>query len=245
MASVVTFSISSWSAWAPGLSTSDDWRAWATTADGLGGDDSPKIPEFSPMLTRRASRADRIALRAALDCAPPASEPLPTVFASRHGEVHRSVELLEALARGQGLSPTAFSLSVHNAAAGLLSIGRQDRAPSTSLAAGLDSLPMAVLEAVGLLDEGAPRVLVVVYEEPLPTPFQPYVAEQEPCAAVALLLERQAPHPFALELVPGGANENLERGHLLPFLKFLAGEQPQELSVRHGTRGWRWRRTAA
>lgn len=244
MAGSVNFSISKWSAWAPGVSTPDAWRTWAAGDAPLDGEESPKLPEFPPLLARRASRADRIALRAALDCCASSSEPVPTVFASRHGEVHRSLELLEALARGEGLSPTSFSLSVHNAAAGLFSIGRNDRSPSTSLAAGLDSLPMAVLEAAGLLEEGAPRVLVVVYEEPLPAPFQPYVAEREPCAAVALLLEREAPRPFTLELVSGGADQNLEQGHLLPFLRFLAREQERELSVRHGARGWRWRRTA-
>lgn len=244
MGGSVHFSISQWSAWAPGIATPDAWRIWASGDALLNGEESPKIPEFPPLLARRASRADRIALRAALDCSVSLSEPVPTVFASRHGEVHRSLELLEALARGEGLSPTSFSLSVHNAAAGLFSIGRSDRSASTSLAAGLDSLPMAILEAAGLLDEGAPRVLVVVYEEPLPAPFQPFVAEREPCVALAMLVERDASQAFDLELVPGGADANLEQGHLLPFLRFLARDRAGELSVRHGARGWRWRRAA-
>lgn len=248
MVATVSFCISRWSAWAPGLSTPEEWSAWAANDAGLEGEESPKVPELPALVVRRASRADRIALRAAFDCCADITGPLPTVFASRHGEVHRSLELLEALAQGEALSPTSFSLSVHNAAAGLFSIGRKDRSPSTSLAAGLDSLPMAVLEAAGMLAEGAPRVLVVVQEEPLPAPFQPYVAEREPCAALALLLEPAQPgtRSLSLELISGGGGENtgLESGHLLPFLRFLGREQAGELELLHGARGWRWRRTA-
>ncbi len=248
MVATVSFHISRWSAWAPGLSTLEAWSAWAANDAGLEGEESPKVPELPAMVVRRASRADRIALRAAFDCCADITGPLPTVFASRHGEVHRSLELLEALAKEEGLSPTSFSLSVHNAAAGLFSIGRKDRSPSTSLAAGLDSLPMAVLEAAGMLAEGAPRVLVVAQEEPLPAPFQPYVAEREPCAAVALLLEpATSGASLSLELISGrsaGENTGLEHGYLLPFLRFLGRGQVGELELLHGARGWRWRRTA-
>jgi hypothetical protein len=244
MGTSVNFGISRWSAWAPGLSTPDAWRAWAETDAALTGEDSPKVPELPGILLRRASRADRVALRAALDCCGSLAAPVPTVFASRHGEVHRSVELLAELASGSGVSPTSFSLSVHNAAAGLFSIGRGDRAASTALAAGQDSLPMAVLEATGMLAEGAARVLVVIYEEPLPQAFQRYVAEHEPCVAAALLLERDAAPGFELELVPGDEGSELDEGSLQPFLRFLARDRARELYLRHAARGWRWRRTA-
>lgn len=258
MLDTVSFSISRWSAWAPGVSTPDAWRDWAAGVTSLEGEGNPKIVEFPAMLTRRASRADRLALRAALDCCAGLEGSVPTVFASRHGEVHRSVELFEALAAGAALSPTSFSLSVHNAAAGLYSMGRQDRAPSTALAASDETLPMAVLEAVGMLEEGAPRVLVVVYDEPLPDVFQPYLTERDPCAAVALLLQRASGPRFSLEVLPlEGSAAGAEpadgdapartpsalNGELVPFLRFLASEQ-REVRLDHATRSWRWRRTA-
>ena len=58
------------------------------------------------------------------------------VFVSRHGELARSMTLLQALADGQALSPTDFSMSVHNTAAGLCSIQGKAAIPMTSLAAG-------------------------------------------------------------------------------------------------------------
>src|SRR5688572_17017530 len=150
MAGSVSFSIARWSAWAPGLESPSAWLAWARArrepVSGAGaafvGPASAKIREFPALLGRRASRSGRAGLRAALDCMHGLGGPVSTVFASRHGEVHRSVELLEALARAEPLSPMAFSLSVHNAAAGIFSIGRVVRSGSTSVAAGGDYLRM-------------------------------------------------------------------------------------------------------
>jgi hypothetical protein len=267
MAGSVSFSIARWSAWAPGLDTASAWLAWAqsqrepsaehgaaSVSDRLvssssgsaafGGDASAKIREFPPLLARRASRSDRAGLRAALDCTHGLNEPLATVFASRHGEVHRSLELLEALARGEPMSPMAFSLSVHNAAAGLFSIGREDRSASVSVAAGRDSLPMAVLEACGVLAEGAPRVLVVVHDEPVPAPFQPYLDESAPHAGAAFLLEPAGPEAFSLEHLCPQPPLNAAEGHLIGLLRFLLDEEMAETRINHSQRSWRWRRTS-
>lgn len=50
------------------------------------------------------------------------------VFASRHGELARSADLLKAIARDEDLSPTVFGLSVLNATAGLYAMACQDLA---------------------------------------------------------------------------------------------------------------------
>jgi beta-ketoacyl synthase-like protein len=272
MAATVSFSIARWSAWAPGLDSRSAWSAWsqaerkassdpdnapscaerslvAASSDGAPfvRNDTAGVREFPPLLVRRASRSARAGLRAALDCMQGLNEPLATVFASRHGEVHRSIGLLEALARGEPLSPTAFGLSVHNAPAGIFSIARADRSASTSMAAGRDSLPMAVLEACGVLAEGAPRVLVVVHDEPVPAPFQPLVDESAPHAGAALLLEPAGPEAFSLDYSsPDDSSPELELnaadGHLFRLLRFLLDEQMTETEINHSTRSWRWRR---
>jgi hypothetical protein len=208
------------------------------------GDASAKIREFPALLGRRASRSDRAGLRAALDCTHGLG-PVSSVFASRHGEVHRSVELLQALARNEPLSPMAFSLSVHNAAAGLFSIGRADRSESSSVAAGRDSLPMAVLEACGVLAEGAPHVLVVAHDEPVPASFSPYLDEWAPHAGAAFLLEPGGDSSFILDHLAPELPENAAEGHLLALLRFLLEEQRTELQINHDRRSWRWRRCSS
>ncbi len=99
---------------------------------------------------------------------------LPTVFTSSSGDPLNCHLLCEALAQPQRLvSPTRFTNSVHNAAAGYWHIALQSRAPSTSLAAYEASFPAGLLEAaVQCLAAQAPVLLVacdVPYIEPLHT----------------------------------------------------------------------------
>ena len=125
------------------------------------------------MLRRRASTAGKIALEAAYAALPAdgAGDDIPVVFASRHGECARSAELLQELAAGVPLSPASFSLSVHNANAGLFSIARRSRGNGIAIAAGPSTVEHAVIEACGLLADGAPSVLLVVADGPLPDVF--------------------------------------------------------------------------
>jgi len=195
------------------------------------------------MLTRRASKADRLALRVALDSA--GTEPLPTIFASRHGEVHRSVELLSVLTSSEPTSPMSFSLSVHNAAAGFFSLGRADSSASSSVAAGRDSVPMALLEAAAQLAEGRPRVLVVAYDERIPSAFRPYLDEADFGGALAMLLERDGAEQFSLELLSGVGMDtmNVDTPQLPLLARFLATPAARELCVVNERRGWRWLRS--
>lgn len=122
------------------------------------------------MQRRRMDRLGRVALQAAywgLADAPVSH----LVFASRYGDMQRSVELLEQLASGDGLSPTAFSLSVHNAIAALFSITRNDPSVYTAVSAGRETAAAGLTEALTLLEDAAAAVLLVVYDEPLPEAY--------------------------------------------------------------------------
>lgn len=71
------------------------------------------------MQRRRIERLGRMAIQTACWCQEAEESGVPLVFASRHGDVARSMELLEALAADEPPSPTTFGLSVHNAIAAL------------------------------------------------------------------------------------------------------------------------------
>lgn len=183
-----------------------DWGAW-----GPGREAKPEARWVPSLLRRRAGPGDRLALEAAGPLA--GSGPLPGVFASRHGQIIRSVDLLEALARGEPPSPMDFSLSVHNATAGLWSMARQDRSAFSALAAGRESLGAALLEAQGLLAEGAPKVLAVFHDEAPPAVLDA-AWDREPTGwALALLLGGEGEGPgrrldLRLWDAPGGAGED-------------------------------------
>ena len=76
------------------------------------------------MQRRRIERLGRMAIQTACWCQEAEESGVPLVFASRHGDVARSMELLEALAADEPPSPTTFGLSVHNAIAALYNDSR-------------------------------------------------------------------------------------------------------------------------
>lgn len=95
------------------------------------------------------------------------------VFGSAVGEASVTIGLLEQLWRGPGmLSPMRFAASVHNAAAGVVSIGTKNTGFTTALGADFDTPAMALLEGMAFAlvhntpvivvcaDEGAPENLV-------------------------------------------------------------------------------------
>ncbi|MBP0597864.1 beta-ketoacyl synthase chain length factor [Herbaspirillum sp. LeCh32-8] len=172
----VSFTVASHAAWVPGIDSAEAWQQWVSGNLSAAGSGEPAVKAMPPMLRRRASATGKIALEAAYAALPAhgIAEDTPVVFASRHGECSRSVELLEELSNGTTLSPTAFSLSVHNANAGLFSIARRARGNSIAIAAGHSTVEHAVIEACGLLADGAPQVLLVAADGPLPEAFEDY-----------------------------------------------------------------------
>ena len=194
----VTFSIARHAYWAPGLTTLAAWTQWAqapVAAPIILGEE-PGVKAMPPMLRRRAGFFGKMALEVAYECLDGRTD-VPVVFCSRHGEVARAVELLSDLARGEPLSPTAFSMSVHNAHVGLLTIARKDRANHIALAAGGATIEHAVIEACGLLADGAASVLLVACDAPLPELFRPFRDGVEQAHAWAWLLTAPVVEPAA------------------------------------------------
>ena len=195
----VTFSIVSHAAWAPGLTTPEAWTQWASAPYRIVAGEEPGVKAMPAMLRRRAGFLGKMALEVAYRCLDGGAEAhgdgvaaIPTVFCSRHGEVSRALELLSDLARGEALSPTAFSMSVHNATAGLLTIARRDRANHIALAAGAATIEHAVIEACGLLADGAEMVLLVASDCKLPDLFLPFQECDEQPHAWAWLMTSAA-----------------------------------------------------
>jgi hypothetical protein len=129
-----------------------------------------------------------MALKVAGDCIDEQTK-TRVVFASRHGELRRTTDILRDIEAGQPVSPKAFSLSVLNAASGLFGIARQDRSAATAVSAGAETLGYALLEAHAQHadDPGSP-LLIVYADEPADARYG--AIEQEiQCGALALLLD--------------------------------------------------------
>lgn len=239
-----SFALSGWAAWAPGLSDEESWRDWLQRPYPLPTDEAPPLPQMPAALRRRVERLGRVALQATYSCRD--GRACPVVFASRYGDSVRTDSLLRQLAESALVSPTSFALSVHNAVGALYSIATRDTSAYTALAAGPETVEAAFTEACGVLDDGADSVLVVVYDEPLPAPWDRF--EEGP----------SFPRAFACRIVPVdrgstfslrcGAGPGLADGaqpSLVPpdlaVLRFLiSGEECLDRDV--GGRRWHWRR---
>ena len=246
---MLTFSIAHWQGWTPGFQDPSSWQHWAEHPYCPLGDQAAARLDFLPPMQRR--RLSPLA-RGVFACAWPLADgypDMPFVFASRHGETTRNFGLLESLAADEPLSPTAFGLSVHNGVGAQHSILRGMRSNAVCVASSWATPEAGVVEALGLLHEGAGEVLLVCYDAPLPGAYAGFHDEaMVDFAWAALLTLPQAGAPrFALQ---AGADLEGQKGlcsmpHALNVLHFLLQPRCASLVRSQGASAWRWERLHA
>lgn len=236
---MISVRVDRWAAWAPGLEDEAAWRAWSANPKEIARDGVADVAFLPAMLRRRCSPLARIMLNAAFRCCgDDALDRAASVFASRHGNINESIEMLEHLARDKSLSPTRFSHSVHNAQSGLFSIAAGNREASSSLAAQDDTFASAWVEAMTFFARRPERpCLLVIGEVPLDPAFADLVDEPEASYALALLLrsdERRDGITVSMEScdTPRRAPRWPES---LDFLRFLLGDA-ERFEVTNGFR---------
>lgn len=237
--------VRAFAAWAPGLESRAAWEAWAKEPVPLAAEGVPDARFLPAMLRRRCTPLTRIMLRAAYDACPEAQlAEVRTVFASRHGSINESIELIECVARGLPLSPAKFSHTVHNAQAGLFSIAAGNRRASSSLAAQEDTLGHGWLEALAHLEREPGRpLLLVVGDVPLAPTFAPLVKEPVCSYGVAFLLGRGGEGtPVSFELAAReGPRSDLPWPDAAELLRWWLSGEPS-LEIRGARLRFRWSR---
>lgn len=163
------------------------WSSWPAAAAA-----APDIGFIEPIVRRRLSTLSRAALKVAHDCVGDDVAAVRTVFASRHGELRRTTDILRAISAGQPVSPTAFSLSVLNAMTGVFGIARGDRSPASAISAGAETLGYALLEAhAQYASDPATPVLLVYADEPA-DPAYGTIEDEVQGGALAILFDAAA-----------------------------------------------------
>ncbi len=233
----IPFTVRAWGAWSAGDRPGE--------TDGSSGREGPPVP---PLLRRRVGILGQHALRLAwgMACAGEAR----LIVASRHGEFRRSLAILDSIVAGEAVSPAEFTLAVHHALAGLLSIARGNGRPHTAVAAGPESFCAGFLEAVACLaEQPAEPVLLIHYDEPLPEPFTRFAVETGPAIALVVALAAggpgeamtlamtptPAPGPPAAECASAAAG----------FRGFLGDLRAPRFTIVGARTTWRWSRHAA
>ncbi len=234
--------VDAWSAWSPDRTRLSDWEAWALGQNYSIVEGIPDIRKVPAMQRRRISSLSKMAIATAFDCSGDLAIQPCCIFASRHGELGRTVKIIESIVSDEDVSPTDFSLSVHNTALGLFSIFTENKGPSTMVVGGEDTFGSALIEACIYLSRypGVP-VLVVYFDEPLPEPLRKIEEPAGEAFSIALLLSANAKPNIEVscEYNTGRVGEGKNPG--LEFLKFYLSDA-QCATVTTQRSQWRWGR---
>ncbi len=196
-------------------------------------------------LRRRMGPMERLMARCALGVLrdQPAAE---IILCSRHGNVDILVSLLRSISEKEPLSPMAFSLAVHNAAAGLLGQIRGDRTGHTALAAGRETLLAGLIEGYARLATASECPVALVFGDwPLPEIYERFTDLERGGTAMACLMRRRTTHEAddspSLRPIPVTADaERIEGAEVLARRLISALESGVGLVFR-GKYGPAWR----
>lgn len=240
------FSILNWSAWSSERETRGAWSSWAGAGDGV--DDATPSPVLPMMLRRRLSLFGQRVIGATSECAAglPAAR---YVLSTRHGELTRALATLGAI-ETEGLpSPTDFSMSIHHALLGLLSIHTGNRQGHTALSAGRESFANGLLEAAACIAERPDEPVILVHgDEKLPEGYETFRESDDAALPQVVAIALGPPgaavgNDVTLELAPAATNAVPTDDMAAEFLRFfLSGARCTRVAGRRTN--WIWRRVA-
>lgn len=234
LAPALRFSVLGWSAWSPDREARSAWRRWAGAAEN--GAEDPQPAALPPAMRRRLSKFGQKLVGVASDCAA-GSPPGRYVLSTRHGEFNRALATLDAIERDGLPSPTDFSMSIHHALLGLLSIHAGNRLGHTALSAGWDSFANGLVEAAVCIAERPQEPVVLVHaDEPLPGDYAVFGEADEAALPLAMAVCLGGPgHPAAEDDILLAVTPNpgvaARPSMALDFLHFVLSRAPSAHSV--------------
>lgn len=157
----------------------------------------PPISNIPMMQARRMSIATKLACELYIQISKEINFDY-ALFLSAHGEIERSFKVINDILQSNIISPTDFSMSVHNAASGISSIMSQNQCETTSIAGGHEGFITVFHEIIASFIAGKKRVILIAFDGEMPEFYQKYGALDQSAYAVALIIERG--HDFLLSL---------------------------------------------
>lgn len=249
----IELSVLGWSAWAPGLVDRISWEEWANGNQTIEGSARADVSSVGSLQRRRLSDVTRMAFATVEQCmsddlgTEPREGRMRFLFCSRYGEFPRSFNILQGLVRKEPVSPTAFSMSVHNTAASQFSIHCKDPSPFTAIAAGESSLENAFVDAWAQLQEDdCDTIMLVYHDQPLPDLYQDQATSVTCSLALAILLTAQSAGDIAsilrLSWLPSRTAEGTTATRVnttLPVIRLLLGTDTT-VTLDTGRLAWTW-----
>jgi hypothetical protein len=211
-------------------------QKWAIWQDDIDQHATPDVCFIDANSRRKLSRFAKMALKVAHDC----SDDVPQahfVFASQHGDIVRTTEMLLDLARQEELSPTVFSMSVLNACAGMYSIAKQDHSPSTAISAGPSSFGYGLLEgAFHYLNHPDIPVIYVYVDEVPPSIYGLNTHSPSGAHAIGILIANRSEKTLCCQM---SASTQVGTSSIPQSTAFIDGLVHQQ-SAHWESEGVRW-----
>ncbi len=230
----ISFAVSEWTGWAsPDLPAHQGAMSHAISP-------APDVSVIPSMLRRRLNNMGRACANAMLQHLHKGDNP-PIVFCSRHGDIERTLGVLLEMASGEPVLPMNFSLGVHNAIAGVISIHQAITANISSIAAGDETIVPVLLEALGQLDSDCTEVLCLICDFPLPEIYQDNRSGTQTSFTVCLQVTASSGTQLVLEreeIVVDPANGECLGATTSPleFIEFLSSDRKLFTTIHNGSR---------
>lgn len=219
---MLSFKIRGWNAYTPGLESIESWNDWLQHKYELTTTAKPALKKIPLMLRRRFTAIGKYSVEAAMPLLAE-NEHMPLVFASRHGDVDLTFSLLNDISNDESLSPTGFSLAVHNAVSGLFSIARKDKSATTAISAAENLIPFALLEAATQLQESE-HVLCIICESILPDIYKPFAYSPPFTYAIAMVLSREQGDTLYLKSTPSTETKPQQKNEFEELMALLLSQ---------------------
>lgn len=186
--------------------------------------DQQILETLPPPLARRLSPLGRKALQIVYkSISNLENKSIPWIVACRHGDISRRLKLLTDLAQEETLSPTDFSLSVHNAIIAMFSIASGNKQTHTALAAGVNSFESGLIESIALLHAQGGTVGFLYYDFIEADKWMdPLEATQIHCFTMII---SQSSGQLNLEYIPSSKTQMLNEFNLLDLCSYLNSNQ--------------------
>ncbi len=197
----------------------DDFVVWHESEN----EALPDVSFVPAMMRRRMTNLEKIAMGLGCQIAPQTTD-YSVVFASQFGEWNQTVQLIKQFYSDKEMSPAGFSNSVHNAAAGVFSLLTKNTNSYTSIAAGENTLEMAILQALLAKND----VLVIFAGEHCPEMYDPVFNGDKRAYGLAMMIRQNGRR--AVKILSG--TNSADTLQMDTFAEFLSG-QTQSISTEH------------
>lgn len=249
--------IKNWSAWAQGLENQKDWLSlnWDTfDFDRLiqqeGSREKGPKTSFIPMMQRRrCTPLNKMSLQVSQECCSKKElEEVIFVFASFHGELHLSFDLLDQFFQGEEMSANRFIHSTHTTTAGHFSIANKNQMPSIAISGGVNAFCYGFLEAMGFLKRfPQKKLLLVVADEPTPSFFNDFQYPPPFSYSLGLLLSSEGEgQEVQFNFEPGATSPGKEKRipQAFSFLRWFLSTEETPLILQADDQQWKWEKSS-